>query len=152
MKKRVWGWLVFWLAASVFVAFFGSMFRPGEWYADLNKPGWTPPSWLFGPVWSFLYLTMAIAAWLVTRKVGFYSLPVLLYSLQLLCNGLWSWIFFGQQEIGWALVDIGTLLVLLLLTTFYFWRVSKPAGLLLVPYVVWVSFATGLNFAIWRMN
>ncbi|MFN7141210.1 MAG: TspO/MBR family protein [Limisphaerales bacterium] len=152
MKKQGWGWLVFWLLLSGAVAFFGSMFRPGPWYEELVKPTWTPPNWLFGPVWSFLYVTMAIAAWLVTRKVGIFSRPIALYSLQLLCNALWSWIFFGRQEIGMALVDIFALLFFLILTTVSFWKVCRIAGVLLIPYVIWVSYATALNFAIWRLN
>ena len=151
-RKSNWGWLIAWLAASGVVAFLGSMFRPGRWYVALEKPVWTPPGWVFGPVWTILYIAMAIAAWLVTRKVGVFSRAILFYVVQLVCNALWSWIFFGQEQVGWALADILVLLFFLLITTWHFWRVSKPAALLLVPYILWVSYATALNFAIWRMN
>lgn len=153
MKKKSDGpWLIIWLVASGAVAFFGAMFRPGAWYESLKKPEWTPPGWVFAPVWTILYIAMAIAAWLATRRAGVGSCAILFYLLQLICNGLWSWIFFGQEQIGWALADILALFVFLLVTTWRFWQVSKPAALLLVPYIFWICYATALNFTIWRMN
>jgi translocator protein len=124
---------------------------PGDWYASLNKPAWNPPSWIFGPVWTALYLMMAVAAWLVWRRNG-WRRPLWLYSTQLLLNAAWTPVFFGAREIGWALVVIVVLWTAILYTLLAFLRVSKAAGWMLVPYLVWVSFAAVLNFTLWRMN
>jgi translocator protein len=125
-----------------------------SWYATLTKPAWTPPAWLFGPVWSFLYLTMAIAAWLVWLHSDFCRLltPMALFGIQLLLNVAWSWLFFGCHNPGLAFLDLVLLWTFILLTTVSFWRRSTPAGILMTPYLAWVSFAGVLNFAIWRMN
>lgn len=126
---------------------------PG-WYAELAKPTWTPPSWLFGPVWSLLYLMMAVAAWLVWRERGFAvtKWPMIVFGIQLALNSLWSIMFFGLQKPGFALIEIVVLWFAIVSTIVVFWRQRPLAGLLLVPYVLWVSFAAALNFAIWRMN
>lgn len=125
-----------------------------NWYADLAKPNWTPPGWIFGPVWSLLYLMMAVAAWLVWRKDGFAGakFPLALFAIQLVLNSLWSVLFFGIQNPGAAAVEIILLWLAILATLITFWNRSKWAGGLLVPYLVWVSFAAVLNVAIWRMN
>jgi benzodiazapine receptor len=122
-----------------------------NWYATLAKPAWTPPDWIFGPVWSALYLSMALAAWLVWRK-GDALLPLTLFAVQLSFNAAWSWLFFGLHSPGIAFVDIVLLWLAIVATTIAFWRRSLVAGLLFVPYLVWVSFATVLNWAIWRLN
>lgn len=124
------------------------------WYAGLAKPSWTPPPWVFGPVWSALYLTMAVAAWLVWRRDGFSAgaVPLALFGVQLALNGVWSWLFFALQSPAVALVDIVLLWAAIVATTVIFWRRSTLAGALLVPYVAWVSFAAALNYAIWRLN
>jgi tryptophan-rich sensory protein len=122
-----------------------------NWYAGLAKPSWTPPGWLFGPVWSALYLSMAVAAWLVWRK-GNAALPMTLFSVQLAFNAAWSWLFFGMHNPGAAFIDIGLLWAAIVATLIVFWRRSLAAGLLFVPYLAWVSFAAVLNFAIWRLN
>jgi translocator protein len=122
-----------------------------NWYAGLAKPSWTPPGWLFGPVWSVLYLSMAVAAWLVWRK-GNALVPLTIFVVQLLFNAAWSWLFFWLHSPGAALVDIVLLWAAILATTIIFWRRSLGAGLLFVPYLAWVSFATALNFAIWILN
>lgn len=127
----------------------GSM--PGEWYAALIKPSWNPPAWLFGPAWTLLYTLMATAAWLVWRRVGF-SRPLAFYFVQLALNAAWTPIFFGAHQLGWALVEIVVLWVAILLTLLSFHRVSPAAGWLFVPYLAWVSFATFLNFTLWRLN
>lgn len=146
------------LAAFVVVTFavaaFGSQFQPGDWYLALDKPSWTPPGWIFPPVWTLLYLAMAVAAWLVWRTGGWRAnrLALTLYASQLAVNGIWSWLFFGRQAVGAALVDIAVLLVLVVATTMVFRRRSTAAGRLMVPYLLWLGFATALNFQIWRMN
>ena len=144
------GWLVLCFAAAtsaVFVSVDG-------WYVTLNKPSWNPPSWLFGPVWTLLYIMMAIAAWLVWRKGGWalQRWPLSLFVIQWLLNAIWTPLFFGMHLIGLALVDIVLLWIAIVATLAAFWRVSKPAAWLLVPYLMWVSFATALNFAIWQLN
>lgn len=146
--------LLAWLALSLTAAAMGGLFLPGEWYAALRKPTWNPPNWIFGPVWAALYITMAIAAWLVWKRGGFRGqrTALLLFLAQLLFNALWSPLFFGLQSPALALVNILLLWLALLGTTAAFWRARPIAGLLLVPYLAWVSFATALNFAIWNLN
>ena len=123
---------------------------PG-WYAALDKPAWTPPNWLFGPVWTALYVMMAVSAWLVWRRAGVG--PALgAFFVQLAFNAAWSPLFFGMHLIGLALIDIVLLWLALAAALALAWRVHRAAGALLVPYLVWVSYATALNFAIWRMN
>ena len=125
-----------------------------NWYTGLRKPNWTPPDWLFGPVWTVLYLSMAVAAWLVWRCVGLSgaALPLAVFGIQLALNFAWSIIFFGRNNIGLALVDIVLLWLAIVATILVFRQVSILAGWLLVPYLVWVTFAAALNFSIWRMN
>jgi translocator protein len=122
------------------------------WYPTLAKPAFTPPDWVFAPVWTALYATMALAAWLVWRRVGSQGGAMYLFFAQLALNLLWSILFFGLQLVGLALIDIVVLVVLIALTTVAFWRIDRRAGLLLVPYLLWVVYATALNGAIWRMN
>lgn len=130
---------------------FGVLSAPGTWYASLNKPAWNPPAWIFGPVWTLLYLLMATAAWMVWKRDG-WKLPVLFYFIQLLLNAAWTPIFFGAHELGWALVEIIALWLAILVTQLSFLRVSVVAGLMFVPYLAWVSFAAFLNYTLWRMN
>lgn len=127
---------------------------PGAWYAELNKPSWNPPGWLFGPVWTVLYSMMAVAAWLVWQFGGFrlQGRALKWYLAQLLLNALWSPLFFGLHSPGLALGEILLLWVAIAITMRKFWRVSKWAGWLMVPYLGWVSFATVLNFILWRLN
>ena len=152
-----------WLMLGLFIAIcftaagLGSLFTTPEiegWYARLLKPSWTPPSWVFGPVWSALYLMMAIAAWLVWRGHGFKAamVPLALFAAQLLFNVLWSILFFGMHRVGLALADILLLWAAILTTLFSFWRVSPWAGALMLPYLLWVSYATALNYSIWMSN
>jgi benzodiazapine receptor len=150
----VWIGLAFWLTVTFSAAWVGSRFQPGEWYAGLVKPVLTPPAWVFGPVWTLLYLMMAIAAWLVWRTLGVYGalIPLGLFLGQLALNALWSYLFFGLQRPGLALLDIVALWLGILATLVTFWRAYAPAGLLLLPYLFWVSFATYLNFQFWRLN
>ena len=124
------------------------------WYAALAKPSWNPPNWIFGPVWSVLYLCMAIAAWLVWRQCGLAgaATPLALFAVQLVLNLAWSWLFFGFQNPGLAFVDIVLLWAAIAATMVAFWFRSAIAGILFVPYLAWVSFAAMLNFVVWRLN
>jgi len=124
-----------------------------SWYLTINKPSWTPPNWLFGPVWTSLYFMMALAAWLIWRKVGsLKSLPLTLFGLQLFLNLIWSGLFFTLQNPKIAFIEIVFLWLSILATLISFWRVRLVAGLLLLPYILWVGYAVMLNFTIWRMN
>lgn len=126
-----------------------------DWYPALNKPFFTPPSWLFGPVWTVLYVMMGVALYLVWRE-GWtrpdVRLAVMVFFGQLALNGLWSILFFGMRAPGLALVEIVVLLASIVVTAVIFWRISSTAGVLLVPYLAWVSFATLLNGAFWWLN
>ena len=143
-----------WVALCFLTAWIGSRFMPGEWYFQLQKPVWTPPGYLFGPVWSLLYLTMGVAAWLVWKRAGFAGarIALILFLAQLALNGVWSWIFFGLHKPGIAFAEILVLWGMILGTLIAFWQKSPPAGILLIPYLIWVSFAAALNFAIWQIN
>lgn len=121
-----------------------------EWYALLNKPSFSPPNWLFGPVWITLYLMMGTAAWLVWRREGIGALRV--FWVQLALNALWTPLFFGLQNPLAGLVCIVLMWLAIAWTIVGFWRVSRLAALLLVPYLIWVSFATVLNAAIYVLN
>lgn len=126
-----------------------------SWYPGLDKPVWTPPSWLFGPMWTLLYAMMAVAAWLVWKVAGGIAGakgPLAIFSTQLLLNAAWSILFFGFRSPGLALLDIGLLWAAILATTAAFRRVAPVAGMLLVPYLLWVTFAAALNLAIWLLN
>lgn len=152
-----------WLALAAFLiacfvvaglgGWFTSMGMP-EWYATLQKPSWNPPSWVFAPVWTTLYILMAIAAWLVWKEAGFggATAALSLFFIQLLLNFTWSGLFFGLGSPGWALVEVLLLLAAIVATTVLFFRHSTAAGVLMIPYVLWVSFATLLNAAIVRLN
>ncbi len=126
-----------------------------DWYLTLNKPGFNPPNWVFAPVWTVLYIMMGVSVGLVWAK-GFHHKWVKTglyhFGFQLLLNGLWSIVFFGLEQPFWGLLVILTLLVVLLLTIKWFNVVSRTAAFLLVPYALWVSFATLLNFKIWELN
>lgn len=140
------------IALVVLAALAGSAFQPSEWYAGLRKPPLTPPNWIFGPVWSFLYLCIALAAWLVWRTRRGATTPLALWASQLLLNALWSLLFFGLHRPGLALLELAVLLALVVATTAAFFQVRSLAGALLVPYVVWVGFAFYLNAGIWYLN
>ena len=128
--------------------------RIPDWYAQLSKPSWTPPDWVFGPVWTALYVCMAVSVWLVWREAGAAAakLPIALFAVQLVLNSLWSVLFFGFQRPGIAAGEIVLLWAAILANIVAFWGRSKPASLLLTPYLAWVTFAVVLNWTIWRMN
>ena len=122
------------------------------WFITLNKPSFNPPGWLFAPVWTILYILMGIAFYIIWNKDVDASLKrkaMLFYFAQLVLNFCWSFIFFYAKQPGWAVVDIVLLWILIIGTIYWFSKISKPAAWLLVPYILWVSFATVLNFAIW---
>lgn len=151
---KSWLGLVFWLAVSFSAALFGSQFPPAAWYQGLAKPAFTPPDWLFGPVWTVLYAMMGVAAWQVWRDKGFSGAgaALALFVGQVILNGLWSFIFFGLQRPGLAFGEIILLWLAIGATLAAFWRTKPAAGLLLAPYWLWVSFAAVLNFYLWRLN
>lgn len=126
----------------------------GDWYQTLTRPAWTPPDWLFGPVWSALYLMMAVSAWLVWRRDGWPAAraPLGWFGAQLALNVGWSVVFFGMRRPGLALAEILVLWLAIVATTAAFWFRSRVAALMLAPYLAWSSFAACLNFSIWRMN
>lgn len=132
----------------------GAQFTPGTWYAGLAKPAWTPPGWVFAPVWTILYLLMAVAAWLVTLNGEWRQrrLPLALFSLQLAVNAAWSWLFFGLQRPDWALLNILMLWGLVSVTVVLFLNTRRVAGILLLPYWGWLTLAAALNAVIWRLN
>jgi len=143
-----------WLAASFAAAWIGSRYLPGAWYASLAKPAWNPPNWIFAPVWTALYALMAVAAWLVWRRAGFRgaAAALILFVAQLVLNALWSYLFFGLHRPDAALLDIVVLFAAILAVAALFWRQDWRAGALMIPYALWVGFASCLNFALWRLN
>jgi translocator protein len=153
-RKRSLVGLLFWLSLSFFVGWLAAGFEPGIWYAELQKPAWTPPAYIFGPVWTFLYILMAMAAWLVWKRNGLDGAPVALslYLLQLVLNGAWSWLFFGLHQPGLAAVELTLLWFTLMATAAAFSRHSVVAALFLVPYLLWTGFALLLNISIWQLN
>lgn len=141
------------LAAAFAAAAVGAQFTPGEWYAQLAKPNWNPPAWVFAPVWTILYISIGVSGWLVWRRTGLVlNAAFAAYAVQLVLNGVWSWLFFGLQRIDLAAVEIVLLDLSILTTLLLFWRVSRLAGALLIPYLAWVSFATLLNMTLWQLN
>lgn len=126
-----------------------------DWYAGLNKPSWNPPNWVFGPVWTILYILMGIALWRILRlgwSAPGVSLAVWAFGLQLALNLAWSLVFFGLRAPGLALIEIIILLAVLVFTLWRFLGLDAVAGWLLVPYVLWSTFATVLNATVWRLN
>ncbi|MBT8209221.1 MAG: tryptophan-rich sensory protein [Eudoraea sp.] len=157
MKKQA-----FYIAVAVgvclligFLSGFATQSSVNDWYETLNKPGFTPPNWLFGPVWTLLYIMMGVSAGIVWSK-GFYHKWVKTglyhFGFQLLFNALWSVVFFGFQDPFWALLVILVLMMLILGTIRWFNVVSKVAAYLLIPYFLWVCFASLLNYRIWMLN
>ena len=144
---------LFFLASAFVTALSGAFFRPGEWYRSIAKPSWQPPDWLFGPVWTVLYILLAVSAWLVWRSGdSLTGVAMALYAVNLALNAAWSAVFFGLRRIGWALAEIGTLWVSTLALLLAFWAVSPLAGAMIAPYLAWATFAGILNAEIWRRN
>ncbi|MFV8819546.1 TspO/MBR family protein [Haliea sp. E17] len=147
---------VCWLVVVFFAAAIGAAasIHAGSFYAQLIRPDWAPPSWLFGPVWTALYALMGIAAWLIWRIGGFRAAQsaLIIFLAQLAFNALWSWLFFGWHRGALAFADILLLFTLLIATLISFWRIKPLAGALLVPYLLWVIFASALNYSVWQLN
>jgi benzodiazapine receptor len=150
MRRALPGLVFF--AITFAVASVGAMFTPGPWYEALAKPVWTPPGWIFAPVWTALYAMIAVAGWLVWAARRRADAALAFWGVQLALNGVWSWLFFGLENPALAAVDIVLLLAAIVVTIRAFARISVAAATLLVPYALWVGFATALNIAIWRMN
>ena len=147
--------LIGWLALAFFAAAIGAVasIQAAAFYQNLVRPSWAPPANVFGPVWTVLYLMMGISSWIVWRaseaKLAF---PLVLYIVQLAANALWSWLFFAWHQGRWAFTEILVLWFLIATTVISFWRIRPVAGVLLVPYLIWVSFASVLAYAVWRLN
>lgn len=145
------------MAAVVFViivlaaASSGAIFKPGAWYDGLRKPSWTPPKWAFPVVWTILYLFIGYAGWLVWTEAG-WTLPIVLWGIQMIANALWSFFFFGIRRMDLALVDVGILWLSIALFIVVAWPVAPLASLLFVPYLVWVSAAAMLNHSVRSLN
>ncbi len=148
--------LLGWLAVSFAAAAAGGLAsaNAGAFYQELARPGWAPPAWLFGPAWSLLYTLMAVAAWLVWRQHGFRGAGTafLLFVAQLVANALWTWLFFVWRTGAFAFGEILVLWVLIVCTIIAFWRLNTVAGMLLLPYLGWVSYAAMLTFSVWQRN
>ena len=146
--------LIIFIVISMSAGFIGSRYMPGEWYASLDKPSWNPPGYIFAPVWTVLYILMGVAAWLVwTKGDGAQRItPISIFVLQLALNALWSYLFFGLHRPDLAFIEIIVLWLAILATMILFWRIHGFAGMLLIPYLAWVSFAAVLNFQLWRLN
>jgi benzodiazapine receptor len=153
LRRSVLG-LAGWLLVTFAAASAGALSRPGDWYAQLLKPAWTPPDAVFAPVWIALYVLMALSAWLVWRASGWRdaSLALGLFLVQLAFNSAWSWLFFGLHQPGWALGDVVLLWFLIIALVAAFRRHSRTAALLLVPYAAWTFFAAVLNLSVWSLN
>ena len=159
---RSWLALAGWIALSLLAGAVGgyASLNAREFYAALARPGWAPPGWLFGPVWTVLYVLMGVAAWLVWREpVVPGSAPdairrrgLVLFVAQLVLNALWTWIFFAWRAGAWAFAEIVVLWLLIATTMALFGRVRRPAAWLLAPYLAWVTYATALTLALWRAN
>lgn len=146
------------IGLSLGAGLIGSIFTfsaiPG-WYSSLNKPTFSPPNWIFGPVWTTLYILMGIALYLVWKmglKKKEVNIAFNLFLVHLLINALWSIVFFGMKEIFLALIVILILWVMIVVLIKLFWKINRNSAYILLPYLAWVSFATILNFSIWQLN
>ncbi len=165
MKLNNFFKLIITIVVSQLAGVIGSVFTTSAiptWYAGLVKPALNPPAWVFGPAWTTLYALMGIALFLVWRQhsnilenvrmLRIWRVSIAAFFVQLFLNAIWSIIFFGLQNPGWALIDIVVLWLAIVWTMFIFYKISKPAAYLLVPYILWVSFASYLNYSIWMLN
>ncbi len=158
MNLQKIGKLVISLFIPLFVGFFGSLFTTpsiANWYLALNKPSFNPPNWVFGPAWTTLFILMGIALfiiWTKGRENKQFRTALILFAFQLVFNFLWSLIFFTFHNPGIALIDIAVLWILIALNIYYFYKINKTAAWLPVPYILWVSFASVLNYMIFILN
>lgn len=153
-RIREWIGLLVWIGVSFVPAWVGARATDPGWYAALEQPGWAPPTWLFSPAWTLLYLLMGIAAWMVWRRAGFRaaSTALVLFLIQLVFNAGWSWLFFGIRRPDLAFAEIVLLWALILATLLAFRKHHRAAAWLLVPYLLWVAYAAALNFSLWQLN
>ncbi|MBP5979140.1 MAG: tryptophan-rich sensory protein [Halomonas sp.] len=151
-KQQILG-LVGWLVLAYIAAGIGTVasINAAEFYASLQQPLWAPPAWLFGPMWTTLYGLMGIAAWLVWREPGART-ALTVFVIQLALNALWSWLFFVWQLGAIAFIATLALWVMIAITLVMFWRLKTLAGVLLVPYLAWVSLACALTWSVWQLN
>lgn len=154
-QKQIYGFIA-WTLVSFTASAVGAVasIHAKNFYAQLVQPTWAPPAGVFGPVWTTLFAMMSIAAWLVWRSGGVRKnrVAIMIFLTQLSFNALWSWIFFAWHLGALALIEVIALWILILATIVSFWRVSPLAGILLVPYLLWVSFATALTYSLWQLN
>lgn len=156
-EKKFWISFVVFIALCFFIEIVGNIWTKetvSTWYPQLNKPSWTPPNWIFGPVWTALYVMIAAAGWLIYRAEESHerSIALILYGIQLAMNFIWSFLFFSLRSPLLGLLDIVPLCLFIALTIFKAWPVNRLASLLLLPYLFWVLYATSLNAAIWALN
>ncbi|MBR9988610.1 MAG: tryptophan-rich sensory protein [Gemmatimonadetes bacterium] len=156
ISRQITGW-VLWTGASLAAGYIGNLLSgvtESQFYQQLQRPDWAPPPSVFGPVWITLYVMMGTAAWLVWRERGFAGArtPLTLFLVHLLFNAAWTGIFFGLEAPGLALAEIVLLWGMILALVVLFWRIRVLAGALMVPYLLWVTFATVLTYSIWRLN
>jgi translocator protein len=143
--------LVAFILVTAAAAALGAQFMPGEWYVGLSKPAWTPPGWVFAPVWTTLYIMIAVAGWLIWRT-GWRSAAMAIWAISLVFNAAWSWLFFGRHAISVALVDIALMWLSIAAFIIVAWPRDRTASLLFIPYLAWVSLATALNLSIYLVN
>lgn len=148
--------LILWLMIAFAAGAIGAVASvdSGTFYGQLARPPWAPPPWLFSPAWTILYILMGISAWLIWRVNGFRPArtALILFIIQLAANAIWTWIFFVWKQGGLSFYEILMLWALILGTIIAFWRVRPLAGILMIPYLAWVTFASALTFAMWRLN
>jgi len=148
--------LLFWLTVAYLAGFIGSQasFQGlQEWYPAAAKPSFTPPNWLFGPVWTILFAMMGVAAWQVSQTAhALKPLALGIFVVQIVLNALWSWLFFAWRQLAWATIECGVLALMILITAVLFFKIRKSAGWLMAPYFLWVCFATFLTYSIWQLN
>jgi tryptophan-rich sensory protein len=150
----VWPSLAVFVGINFAAATSGGIFAPDDWYRRLRKPSWQPPDWLFAPAWTILYILIAVAGWRVWQRVepGAALLPMALYGIQIVLNAAWSWLFFGLKRMRWALWECLAMWVAIAAMIAVFVPIDPVSGLLLAPYLAWVSFAAFLNWTILKLN
>lgn len=154
--KVNWFLLIGFVVACNLIGALGAVWTSsdGEWYKGINKPSFNPPSWVFGPVWMLLFSLMGIALYLVwvapSSKVR--TIALVIFGIHFVLNVLWSYLFFGANNPLWSLIEIFVLLVFIVVTGIYFYMINHFAGYLFIPYFLWVSFASFLNYSIWSLN
>lgn len=151
-----WGLLIILIIACNLIGAIGAVWTSSDspWYKEINKPSFNPPSWIFGPVWTLLFTLMGISLYFVwtSPSSNIKIIALALFAVQFLFNVAWSYLFFGLNKPLWSFIEILFLLVLIIATAFSFFKINKPSGYLLIPYLLWVSFAAILNYSIWKLN